>query len=68
LAQNVLNFAYRIISGIVIIMIVVGGFKMMFSGGNEANIQAAQKTLTSALIGLVIILCSYLIVNTIFGF
>jgi len=39
---------------------------MMFSGGNEANIQAAQKTLTSALIGLVIILCSYLIVNTIF--
>ncbi len=66
LAQNILNFAYRIISSIVIIMIVVGGFKMMFAGGNENNIKAAQSTLTSALIGMVIILCSYLIVNTIF--
>ena len=35
------------------IMVVVGGFKLIFSGGNPEKTQQASKTLTFAAIGLV---------------
>jgi len=66
LFQNVLKFALAIAFLIVIIFIVFGGFRWIFSGGNEANIKAGQQTITNALIGLAIILCAWLIVNTVF--
>jgi len=66
LLQNVLHFALTIAFLIVVIFAIVGGFRWILSGGNEENIKAGQKTLSSALIGLVIILCAWLIVNTVF--
>lgn len=66
LFQNVLDFAIKIAFLIVIIFIVYGGFCWIFSGGNEANIKTGQKIMTNAIIGLVIILCAWLIVNTVF--
>ena len=66
LAENVIHFALISAFTIVIILAIMAGFRMIFSGGNEANIKAAQKSLSTALIGLAIILCSYLIVNTVF--
>jgi len=66
LFDNVLHFALGIAFSIVVIFAVFGGFRWIFSGGKEANIEAGQKALSSALIGLAIILCSWLIINTIF--
>lgn len=66
LFQNVLKFALEIAFLIVIGFIAYGGFRWIFSGGNEANIKAGQQTITNALIGLAIILCAWLIVNTVF--
>ena len=66
LLQNVLHFALTMAFLIVVIFAIYGGFRWILSGGNEENIKAGQKTLSSALIGLVIILCAWLIVNTIF--
>ena len=66
LAENVIHFTLITAFAIVVILAITAGFRMIFSGGNEANIKAAQKSLATALIGLTIILCSYLIVNTIF--
>lgn len=68
LVQNVWNFALRIAFLIVIIMFVYGGLRMIFSVGDPKSIEAGKKTLTSAIIGLVIILAAWLIVNTIFWF
>lgn len=66
LAENVIHFVLITAFTIVVIFAIMAGFRMIFSGGNEANIKAAQKSLSTALIGLAIILCSYLIVNTVF--
>lgn len=66
LADNILHFALTTAFLIVVIFAIVGGFRWILSGGNEENIKAGQQTITSALIGLIIILSAWLIINTIF--
>ncbi|MGC8651167.1 MAG: hypothetical protein ACP5RX_00920 [Minisyncoccia bacterium] len=66
LAENILHFAMTMAFTIVVIFAIIAGFRMILSGGNEANVKAGQQGLTSALIGLAIILCAWLIINTIF--
>ena len=46
-------------------MIVVGGFKLIFSGGDQAKTQAASKTLTFAAAGLALIIAAWLILKLI---
>jgi glucose uptake protein GlcU len=53
----VLGFA-----GIVLfVLLIVGGFKFITSGGDPKAVDAAKKTLTYAIGGLLVILVSYLI-------
>jgi hypothetical protein len=53
----VLGFA-----GIVLfILLIVGGFRFITSGGDPKAVDAAKKTLTYAIGGLIVILVSYLI-------
>ena len=46
---------------VLFIMLIMGGFKLMTSGGNPENAAAAQKTITYAILGIVLIALSYLI-------
>lgn len=66
LAQNVLQFALKIAFLIVIGYIVYGGFRWIFSLGKEENLEAGQKIILNAIIGLIIILTAWIIVNTVF--
>ena len=43
--------------------IVIGGFSWLTSGGNASQIGAAKERMTSAFIGLIIILASFLILQ-----
>lgn len=45
-----------------ILFIIIGGFQFITSRGNEEQAEAGKKTLTNAIIGLVIVLLSYTIV------
>jgi hypothetical protein len=47
------------------ILFVVGGIMIMISGANPEMLSRGKKTLIDTLIGLIIVLCSYLIVNTV---
>lgn len=47
---------------IMVIFIIYGGFVWMTAGGNEDRVKDAKKTITSAAIGVVIIICAYIIV------
>jgi hypothetical protein len=47
------------------ISVAVGGIMIMFSGANPGLLEQGKKVLTGAVIGLAIVLCSYLIVNTV---
>ncbi|HUC94597.1 MAG TPA: hypothetical protein VMR19_01140 [Candidatus Saccharimonadales bacterium] len=43
------------------VLLLVGGFKFITSGGDPKALEGAKGTITSAIIGLVVILVSYLI-------
>ena|SRR3990172_7879793 len=47
------------------IMILVGGFNFLFSGGDQKKLEGAKGTLTNAFIGIIVIVCAYLILVTI---
>jgi uncharacterized membrane protein len=44
-------------------MFISGGFKYLFSGGEQKSVAAASSTLTMAIIGLVGIIASWLIIS-----
>jgi len=66
LLQNIIKFGVKMATFVVIGSVVYGGFRWILSGGNQANIQAGQKAIMSAVIGFIIILSAWLIVNTVF--
>ncbi|MBI5449634.1 hypothetical protein HY948_04965 [Candidatus Gottesmanbacteria bacterium] len=57
------------IAGIALfIMLLVGGFKFLFSAGDQKQLEEARGTITSAIIGLVVIVAAYLILRTVATF
>jgi hypothetical protein len=54
------------ISGILaLLMIIIGGFEWLTSAGDVGRIGSAKEKIWSAIIGLLIVLASYLILHTI---
>jgi len=51
--------------------LIYGGFRYIIAGGSSEQVESAKKTITNSIIGLTIILLSYVIVrviaNTLFG-
>ena len=53
-------------AGVVLfIVLVMAGFTFLFSGGDAKQLEKAKNTFTYALIGLIVIVCAYLIINLI---
>ncbi len=69
LLQTFINAIYLLMSiGLFIIapiLFIIGGIMMIMSSGNPEKIGQARKTMIGAVIGVVIVLSAYLIVNTI---
>lgn len=59
--SSVVGYALGFAGVVLFILLIVGGFKYITSGGDPKAIESAKGTLTSAFMGLVIILVSYLI-------
>lgn len=68
LAQYV-GLVYQYLVGIAgifaVAMIMYAGMKWIFAGGDASKISAAKETINHAMIGLILALASYLILNTI---
>ena len=47
-------------------MLVIGGIRYISAGGDEKAVTSARQTLTSAFIGLIIVVASFLVANIIF--
>lgn len=47
------------------VMLLVGGFKFLFSGGDQKQLEGAKGTVTHAILGLAVIAVAYLILRTI---
>lgn len=67
LIGTILNFFLGFLGFVATIMIIYGGILYVTSAGNEENVQKAKKILLYAIVGIVIILISFALVNTILG-
>lgn len=66
LAEKVIDFMLMISLPIAVIAIVVGGIFMIISGGSEAKFKQGKDIATAAVIGVLLALISWLIIDTIF--
>jgi hypothetical protein len=64
---SVVNLLLYLAGALAIIFIVIGGLKYVLSEGNPANIQSAKNTLLYAIVGLVIAVSAFAIVNFVLG-
>ena len=67
----VIIFLFSLAALAAFIMILIGGIKYMFSGGDVEAAAGARSTVTYAIIGLVLVVCAFVIVkvlSTILGF
>lgn len=65
LGQNILLWLISIIAAIIALVFVIGGLKMVIYSTNESEITKAKNMMTNAIIGFIILLASWLIVDTI---
>lgn len=65
LFQNIIFLAGASVVLILFIMLVVGAFMYLLSGGDSGKMANAKNTITYAFIGLLLFMSSYLILNVI---
>lgn len=59
---DIINVSLGFLGIIFVILIIIAGFHLLFSGGKEEGIKKAKRTFWNAVIGLLIILCARSIV------
>lgn len=64
---NIINWVLGLLGIIAVIMILVGGFQWMTASGNEEKVEKAKKVISAAIVGLIIILLAWAIVNFVIG-
>lgn len=65
LIQRIVNTLLSLIATVAVIFIVVGGFRLAFSQGNQEAVAKGKKTLTWAIAGLAVALLTFAIINAI---
>ena len=61
--SNVVQVALGLAGIVLFVMLIVGGFKYITAGGDPKGIEAAKKTLTYAIGGMVLVVLSFLILR-----
>lgn len=65
LIETILTLAIGVAGGIAFLLIVYGGFRLVFSQGDPKAVQEGRDIITSAIVGLIIIIFSVFILNLI---
>ncbi len=63
LFKNIIGAVVSLTGIALFIMLLVGGFSFLFSGGDQKKLEQARGTVTNAIIGLVIVVAAYLIIR-----
>ena len=61
--QTITNVLLFILGAISVIMIIIGGLRYVISGGNATAVTAAKNTILYAIVGVIVALLAYAIVN-----
>ena len=65
LIRTVINWLLGIAFGVAVLFLIIGGFWYITSAGNEETAEKGKNTAINAIIGIVIIVLSYVIVNVV---
>jgi hypothetical protein len=65
LIYNIINIMLLVGGAIAVLFIIIGGFQYITSAGNEEQAEKGRNTLVNAVIGIVLILLSYVIINVV---
>lgn len=65
--SNIITNVIAILGLVAVIAIIVGGVSYMTASGDQSKIKKAKDTILYAVIGLVVVLLSYAIVNWVIG-
>jgi hypothetical protein len=68
LIAKIIEWALYLSGAVAVVFIIIGGYRYMTAGGNEETATKARKAVVNALIGLVIIILAYVIVNVVTNF
>lgn len=61
--KTIVNALLFILGAVAVIVIIVAGITFATSGGNEQSVKRARDMILYAVVGLVVAICSYAIVN-----
>jgi hypothetical protein len=65
LIKTVINWLLGVAFGVAVLFLIIGGFWYITSAGNEETAEKGKGTAINAIIGIVIIVLSYVIVNVV---
>ena len=65
---NILNIVVPIVGVVLLVMLIIGGFQYITSGGEAEQVAKARKTITAAVFGLLVVLGVWLIIKLIEDF
>lgn len=61
----IVNIALGIAGLIAILFLIIGGFRYVTAGGNEDATESAKKIILNAIIGIIVIILSYVILQVV---
>lgn len=64
---TITNIMLYLVGAISVIMIIIGGIRYVVSGGNSANVTAAKNTILYAVVGIIVAVLGYALVNFVIG-
>lgn len=67
LVENIINLLLTVIGIIAVIMIIIGGIRYTTSAGDPGQAKSARDTIIYAIVGLVVAIMSYALVNWVLG-
>lgn len=65
LAQRVLKWLIGVMASVIALVFAMGGFKMVTAGGDTGAVSGAREMMKNAVIGFIILLSAWLIVDTV---
>lgn len=65
--QNIISTLLFVLGIIAVIVIIIGGIRYATSGGDSSQISSAKDTILYAVIGLIVAILAYAIVNFVIG-
>ena len=62
---RIINILLGVVGLIAVLFLIIGGFRYITAGGNEETAESGKKTIINAIIGIIIVILSFVIVRVI---